>query len=135
MSTPRPQMYYTAVFLRVSFQAIQRSMAGKASDGLPCWLDSQLLLMLSRELDECRDRVASRPEVHQALEDASGECTMLLSHCPGGLDSTLCHRHLDAILVALQQAIAALDAPTDAGPTRLWRSTAQHLRQGWRRLS
>jgi TRAP-type uncharacterized transport system fused permease subunit len=136
MNTQRPRVYYTAVFLQVSFEAIKHSMAGKASDRLPCWLDGKMLTMLCRDLKACRDEAASRDEAREALETACIECDALIGYCPGGLDSTLCHRHLNAILVALHDAIEALDTPpVTASPSRLWQSAAQHLRQGWRRLS
>jgi hypothetical protein len=135
MSTEHPKAYYTAVFLQVSFKAIKHSMAGKASDGLPCWLDSKMLTMLCRELKECRDQVRDNDAAHPALARASQECERLLSHCPGGLDTSLCHRHLDAILTALQSAIPALAGPPAATSSPLWQSAKEHLREGWKRLS
>ncbi|QTF91497.1 hypothetical protein [Halomonas sp. BM-2019] len=135
MSTEHPKAYYTAVFLQVSFKAIKHSMAGKVSDGLPCWLDGKMLAMLGRELKECRDQAADNNAAHQALSRASLECERLLSHCPGGLDTSLCHRHLDAILTALQCAVPALAGPPAAPATSLWQSAREHLREGWKRLT
>lgn len=135
MNPERPRMYTTVVFLQVSFQAIKHSMAGKASDSLPCWLDGKMLTMLCRDLKACRDQTVAHDVAHQALEAACTQCDELLAHCPGGLDSTLCHRHLDAILVGLQRALLSLDAPPAAEPTSLWLNAARHLREGWRRLS
>ncbi|MCL7940823.1 hypothetical protein M8009_11035 [Halomonas sp. ATCH28] len=135
MTPERPRIYTAVVFLQVSFQAIKHSMAGKASDGLPCWLDGRMLRMLCRDLKACRDQAAAHDEAHRGLAAACTQCEALLAHCPGGLDSTLCHRHLDAILVALQHALAALAAPPAAAPSGLWHSATRHLREGWRRLS
>ncbi|MDI5892574.1 hypothetical protein [Halomonas rhizosphaerae] len=135
MNPERPRVYTTVVFLQVSFQAIKHSMAGKASDGLPCWLDGKMLRMLCRDLKACRDEAIDHDEAHLALEAASTQCDELLAHCPGGLNSTLCHRHLDAILVGLQRALVALATPTAAAPTGLWHNATRHLREGWRRLS
>jgi hypothetical protein len=135
MSTERPKAYYTAVFLRGSFRAIKESMAGKADDGLPCWLDTRMLNMLCRELKACREEPTLPAEAHEAIESAREACDQLLSRCPGGLDSTLCHRHLDAILEALQRAIDALAvAPAPAAPSR-WQSATRYLLHSWKRLS
>lgn len=135
MSTERPKAYYTAVFLQVSFRAIKQSMAGKANDGLPCWLDTRMLSMLSRELEACSEEVPHPTAAHEALKTAREECDQLLARCPGGLDSTLCHRQLDAILEALKRAIDALaNAPAPANESR-WQSASRYLVQGWKRLS
>ncbi|PRY71972.1 hypothetical protein [Halomonas ventosae] len=135
MNPERPRITTTVVFLQVSFQAIKHSMAGKASDGLPCWLDGRMLRMLCRDLRACRDEAVAHEEAHRALEAACTQCEELLGHCPGGLDSTLCHRHLDAILVGLQHALVSLAPPPASAPTGLWHSATRHLREGWRRLS
>ncbi|SEK88481.1 hypothetical protein [Halomonas daqiaonensis] len=135
MNPERPRMYYNVIFLQVSFQAIKHSMAGKASDGLPCWLDGKMLKMLCRDLTACRDQAVAHDEAHQGLEAACTQCEELLAHCPGGLNSTVCHRYLDAILVGLQHTLVSLDAPPTAKPTSLWHNAARHLREGWRRLS
>jgi len=135
MTPQRPRMYYTAVFLHVSFKAIKHSMAGKASDGLPCWLDSKMLMMLCGDLKACRDQAATRDGVHQSLEVACIECDALLARCPGGLDSTLCHCHLDAILEALQDAIDALTTVAEPADTSLWRNASRYFLQDWKRHS
>ncbi|MFN2332630.1 MAG: hypothetical protein ABR580_12390 [Halomonas sp.] len=135
MSTERPKAYYTAVFLQVSFRAIKQSMAGKASDGLPCWLDTRMLDMLSREIEACSEEVTHLTAAHEALETAREECIQLVARCPGGLDSTYCHRHLDAILKALQRAIDSLaNAPASTDESR-WQSASRYLMQSWKRLS
>ncbi|MGM0537449.1 MAG: hypothetical protein ACQER5_15485 [Pseudomonadota bacterium] len=135
MNPERPRVTTTVVFLQVSFQAIKHSMAGKASDGLPCWLDGRMLRMLCRDLRACRDAAVDDEAAHRALEAAATQCEVLLGHCPGGLNSTLCHRHLDAILVGLQRALVALSPLPDSAPTGFWHSATRHLREGWRRLS
>lgn len=136
MSTERPKAYYTAVFLQVSFRAIKQSMAGKASDDLPCWLDTRMLGMLSGELEACSDEAVHPTTAHQALESARQACEELLSRCPGGLDSSVCHRYLDAILEALQRAINALANAAPAQPdASRWQSASRYLLQAWRRPS
>lgn len=134
MNAERPKVYYTAVFLHVSFQAIKHSMAGGGKrDSLPCWLDTGLLMMLSRELRDCRDLAGSSDNIRQALDAACYQCGLLLAQCPGALNSTLCHQHLDAILQPLQQAIEMLAAPPGTSPASFWQATARRLRRGWRR--
>ncbi|MCH4565400.1 hypothetical protein MKP05_20075 [Halomonas sp. EGI 63088] len=133
MNAERSKVYYTAVFLHVSFQAIKRSMAGRESDSLPCWLDTNLLMMLSRELRACRDQGGYLGDARQALDAAYYHCGLLLAQCPGGLNSKLCHQHLDAILLPLQQAIEVLAAPCAISSTGFWQATARRLRRGWRR--
>ena len=111
-------------------------MAGKASDDLPCWLDTRMLGMLSGELEACSDETIHPTAAHQALVSARQACEELLSRCPGGLDSSVCHRYLDAILEALRRAVDALanvapttpDAPHRQGASR-------YLLQAWRRRS
>lgn len=68
MSTERPKAYYTAVFLQVFFRAIKQSMAGKADDGLPCWLDTRMLGMLCRELKACSEEPTLPAEAHEAID-------------------------------------------------------------------
>ncbi|MBE0489868.1 MAG: hypothetical protein IBX53_12400 [Halomonas sp.] len=135
MSTERPKAYYTAVFLRGSFRAIKESMAGKAGDGLPCWLDTRMLGMLCRELTACSEEATLPADAHEALESAREACEQLLSRCPGGLDSTLCHRHLDAILEALKRAIDALDRTPSSPDASRWQSATRYLLHGWKRHS
>ncbi|MDY7116835.1 hypothetical protein RAN53_10785 [Halomonas sp. SSL-5] len=134
MSPQRPKAYYTAVFLQVSFQAIKNSMAGKASDTMPCWLDSKMLMMLSRELKECQAQAEDNDAARNALSQASDECDALLKRCPGGLDAPLCHRHLDAILGALKRAGAALPQTPAAPPSTRWEQARQRFREGVRWL-
>ncbi|WP_282038328.1 hypothetical protein [Halomonas alimentaria] len=135
MSPQRPKAYYTAVFLQVSFQAIKNSMAGKASDTMPCWLDSKMLMMLSRELKECQAQAEDNDAARRALAQASDECDALLKRCPGGLDAPLCHRHLDAILDALQRASAALPQAPATPPASRWEHARQRFREGFKRLT
>ncbi|MBB3332680.1 hypothetical protein BDK63_003580 [Halomonas campaniensis] len=135
MSTERPKAYYTAVFLQVSFRAIKDSMAGKAGDGLPCWLDTRMLGMLCRDLQACCIETDDQDPAHRPLADARDACDQLLARCPGGLDSTLCHHHLDAILEALGQAITALDRPPSPPDASRWQTASRYLLQGFRRLT
>lgn len=134
MRADKPQAYYTAVFLQVSFRAIKNSMAGKASDSMPCWLDTRMLSMLARELKEAQSLASDGEEAERALALASEECDALLKRCPGGLDAPLCHRHLDAILDALQRAIDALPQAPATPPDTRWEHTRQQFRAGFRRL-
>lgn len=53
MNSEQRQLRQTIVFLRTSFEAIQHSIAGRLDDPLPCWLDTGMLTMLSRELNRC----------------------------------------------------------------------------------
>ncbi len=134
MRADKPQAYYTAVFLQVSFRAIKNSMAGKASDSMPCWLDTRMLSMLARELKEAQSLASDGEEAERALALASEECDALLKRCPGGLDAPLCHRHLDAILDALQRAIDALPQAPATPPDTRWEHARQQFRAGFRRL-
>lgn len=133
MNAERSQLYYTCIFLHVSFQAIQHSMAGKASDSLPCWLDSSLITMLSRELQKCRAEASPYPEVSEALDTAIYHCGLLLAQCPGALNSQLCRRHLDAIMVPLKGATTMLSATPTATASHSWQHTARRLLGRWRR--
>jgi len=55
MTTERSQLYYTCIFLHVSFQAVHNAVASKPKgDDTPCWLDAQMLRMLYDELQRCR---------------------------------------------------------------------------------
>lgn len=135
MSSPRPKAYYTTVFLQVSFQAIKNSLAGKASDSIPCWLDSKMLMMLSRELKECQERTEVDDTARRALAQASEECDQLLRLCPGGLDTTRCHRQLDAIIDALQRASSTLPKAPSVPPTpSRWQATKLQIREGLKRI-
>ena len=53
MTSEQRQLRQTLLFLRTSFEAIQHSIAGRLEDPLPCWLDTSMLSMLSRELTRC----------------------------------------------------------------------------------
>jgi len=135
MPAERSRIYPTVVFLQVSFQAIKHSMAGKASDELPCWLDGKMLTMLCRDLKACRDQTGTNEAARQGLDAACAACETLLAECPGGLDSRLCHHHLDIILAGLQGALSVLASAPTSLPRHPWQSAARHLREGWRRLS
>ncbi|WP_444999518.1 hypothetical protein [Halomonas mongoliensis] len=134
MHAEKPKAYYTAVFLQVSFRAIKNSMAGKASDSMPCWLDTRMLMMLSRELRECQALASDSEEAERALAPAIEACDALLERCPGGLDSSHCHRHLAVILDALQHAIEALPQQAPApSPASRWEHARQQIRAGFQR--
>ncbi|PMR73483.1 hypothetical protein [Billgrantia endophytica] len=133
MNTERSQLYYTTVFLHVSFQAIKHSMAGKEENSMPCWLDTNLIMMLSRELQECS--MSARPfgDVKQALDTAIYHCGLLLAQCPGALNSQLCRHHLDAIMTPLKDAIAVLAPPApNSQPSGTLQTYARKLFKGWR---
>ncbi|MDN3522223.1 hypothetical protein [Halomonas ramblicola] len=113
MTTERSQLYYTCVFLHVSFQAIQRSVeASSRSDNTPCWLDGQLLQMLSNELWRCRQGAAPFREVTQALDMATYHCGLLMAQCPAAVNRRLCTHHLSAIMTSLKEATARLSGKT-----------------------
>ncbi|SFU94913.1 hypothetical protein [Halomonas korlensis] len=133
MNAERSRLYYTTVFLHVSFQAIKHSLAGKESDALPCWLDTRMLMMLSAELKGCRDRAIALGEVRRPLDAACDHCEILLAQCPGALTSTICHRHLNAILAPLHDVMDILSAPTPLSPTSVWQAATRRLRQRWER--
>lgn len=133
MNAERSRLYYTTVFLHVSFQAIKHSLAGKESDALPCWLDSKMLMMLSAELQGCRDQAIGFREARVAFETAFHHCELLLVQCPGALTSTICHRHLNAILAPLHEAMEMLVAPASASPDGVWQTATRRLRQRWAR--
>src|SRR5690554_8159889 len=111
MRADKPQAYYTAVFLQVSFRAIKNSMAGKASDSMPCSLDTRMLSMLARELKEAQSLATDGEEAERALALGSEDCHALLKRCPGGLAAPPCHRHLHPHLHALPPATAPLPHP------------------------
>lgn len=133
MDADRSRLYYTTVFLHVSFQAIKHSLAGKESDALPCWLDSRMLMMLSTELRSCRDQAIPFREAQVALGTACHHCELLLAQCPGALTSSLCHRHLNAILAPLHEATEMLAKPTASSPVGVWQTATRRLRQRWSR--
>lgn len=133
MNAERSRLYYTTVFLHVSFQAIKHSLAGKESDALPCWLDTRMLMMLSAELQGCRDRATAFGDVRRPLDTACRHCERLLAQCPGALTSTVCHHHLNAILTPLHDAMDMLAAPAPLTPTGIWQTATRRLRQRWAR--
>ncbi|WP_346795923.1 hypothetical protein R5M92_10720 [Halomonas sp. Bachu 37] len=122
MTNEQRQVHLTAVFLRTSFDAIKSSMAGKLEDALPCWLDASMLMMLNRELHGCyrQAKPLFDTQTVQLLALAAQQCDVLLAQCPGLLNSTLCHRHLDAILTPLQAAMQRMSAPLHTPRRRLW---------------
>ncbi|GHB27278.1 hypothetical protein [Salinicola rhizosphaerae] len=107
MPTERSQLYYTCVFLHVSFQAVQASIAPSTLT-TPCWLDSQMLKMLLRELKRSREASAPFADVHASLDTATYHCGLLMAQCPAALDRQLCRYHLEAIIVPLRQAVTRL---------------------------
>ncbi|WP_129139435.1 hypothetical protein [Modicisalibacter coralii] len=133
MTAERSQLYYTCVFLHVSFQAVQRSVAAKTGgDDTPCWLDAGLLQMLSGELQRCRQEAAPFAEVGDALDTAIYHCGLLMAQCPGAVSRRLCQHHLEAIMGPLRLAADRLSGNperTVAGPA----SPGQRLRSwlGW----
>ncbi|WP_163557079.1 hypothetical protein [Halomonas sp. NO4] len=133
MNAERSQLFYTCTFLYVSFQAIQHSMAGKANDSLPCWLDTSLITMLSRELQKSRTEASAFPEVREALDTALYHCGLLLAQCPGALNSQLCRHHLDAIMAPLKDATALLSAPPVKATSHSWQHAARRFLSAWRR--
>ncbi|WP_043527854.1 hypothetical protein [Litchfieldella xinjiangensis] len=126
MRAGHTQLHYTCIFLHVSFQAIKRSLAGREQDTSPCWLDSDMLLMLSRELQACCRQAPPQSVLRQRLDTASAQCGLLLALCPGALTGQLCHQHLDAILSPLRDALEQLADSPD-----VWQRAAQRLK-GWR---
>ncbi|MFQ3786978.1 hypothetical protein [Halomonas sp. A29] len=134
MSTERSQLYYTCVFLYVSFQAIQNSVATLTKrDGTPCWLDAQMLRMLLSELQRCRGEAAPFKEVCQLLDTATYHCGLLMAQCPAALDRQLCQHHLEAIMAPLKEATAQLSGSTNRSSASCAASPAQRLRSwlGW----
>lgn len=135
MNAERSRLYYTTVFLHVSFQAVKHSLAGKESDALPCWLDTGMLMMLFTELQGCRDRATTCSDAGRSLASACHHCERLLAQCPGALTSTVCHRHLNAILAPLHDVMGMLATPTPSTPAGVWQTATRRLRQRWAPLS
>lgn len=108
MNSERSRLYYTCVFLQVSFRAIGNSVAAEADATKRCWLDAQTLQMLLGELTRCRQEAAPFREVRAPLDQAIYHCGLLMAQCPGALDQRLCQHHLDAISGPLVQAIGLL---------------------------
>ncbi|MCG7600799.1 hypothetical protein MHM84_13490 [Halomonas sp. McH1-25] len=126
MTAERSQLYYTCVFLHVSFQAIQASvMTSSREDDTPCWLDAQLLQMLSGELQRCRQEAAPFREVSQALDTAIYHCSLLMAQCPASVNRRLCQHHLEAIMSPLKLA-------TDRLSGNATRATTSHASPGQR---
>lgn len=113
MTSEQRQLRQTLLFLRTSFEAIQHSIAGRLDDPLPCWLDTSMLSMLSRELTRCYEHAKPlfTPSVTEQLYIASQQCDLLLKQCPGVLSSTVCYRQLGAIMLPLTNAIEQTNTP------------------------
>ncbi len=108
MITERSQLYYTCVFLQVSFRAIENSVTAAADETRRCWLDAQTLQMLLGELKRCRQNAMPFRDIHIPLDQAIYHCGLLMAKCPGALDQRLCRHHLEAIIAPLEQAISHL---------------------------
>lgn len=113
MTSEQRQLRQTVIFLRTSFEAVQHSIAGRLEDPLPCWMDTQMLAMLSRELTRCcqQSKPLFAPAVTEQLYIASQQCELLLKQCPGVLSSAVCHRQLGAIMLPLASALQQIDSP------------------------
>ena len=118
MTSEQRQLRHTVIFLRTSFEAVQHSIAGRLEDPLPCWMDTSMLSMLSRELTRCcqQSKPLFMPPVTEQLYIASQQCELLLKQCPGVLSSSVCHRQLGAIMLPLATALQQIDSP----PKRRW---------------
>lgn len=113
MTSEQRQLRQTVIFLRTSFEAVQHSIAGRLEDPLPCWLDTSMLTMLSRELNRCCQQAKPlfAPPVTEQLFIASQQCELLLKQCPGVLSSAVCYRQLGAIMLPLSSALQQIDTP------------------------
>ncbi|MDW0358788.1 hypothetical protein Q8G38_05590 [Halomonas venusta] len=113
MTSEQRQLRQTLIFLRTSFEAVQHSIAGRLDDPLPCWLDTSMLTLLSRELTRCSQQAKPlfAPLVTKQIFIASQQCDLLLKQCPGVLSSAVCHRQLTAIMLALTNAIEQVNTP------------------------
>lgn len=113
MTSEQRQLRQTVMFLRTSFEAVQNSIAGRLEDPLPCWLDTSMLSMLSRELTRCcqQSKPLFTPLVTEQLYIASQQCELLLKQCPGVLNSAVCHRQLAAIMLPLSSVLQQIDTP------------------------
>ncbi|NIC06721.1 hypothetical protein HBJ55_14930 [Halomonas sp. DX6] len=134
MAAERSQLYYTCVFLHVSFQAIQNTVATSAKlDETPCWLDAQMLRMLLSELQRCRWEAAPFKEACQLLDTATYHCGLLMAQCPAALDRQLCQHHLEAIMAPLKQATVQLSGSAKRTSASHSASPARRLRSwlGW----
>lgn len=134
MNTERSQLYYTCVFLHVSFQAIQNSVATSPQrDDTPCWLDAHMLRMLLSELQRCRQEAAPFKGVIQALDSAIYHCGLLMAQCPAALNRQLCQHHLEAIISPLKEATAELSGPSNRPSDAYSLSAGQRLRSWLKR--
>lgn len=131
MTTDRARLYYTCTFLCVSFRALRESVDGHARrPGMPCWLDTRTVEMLSAELRRCREEAAPFPDLHPSLDTALSHCGLLMAQCPGALDHRRCRQHLEAIIAPLGDATTRLASPARReGP---WQAAARRL-GGWLR--
>ncbi|UYV18584.1 hypothetical protein K1Y77_14105 [Halomonas qaidamensis] len=113
MTSEQRQLRQTLIFLRTSFEAVQHSIAGRLDDPLPCWLDTSMLTLMSRELARCSQQAKPLfpPLVTEQVFIASQQCDLLLKQCPGVLSSAVCYRQLSAIMLALTNAIEQTDTP------------------------
>ena len=113
MTSEQRQLRQTVIFLRTSFEAVQHSIAGRLEDPLPCWMDTSMLSMLSRELTRCcqQSEPLFAPVVTEQLYIASQQCELLLKQCPGVLSSAVCYRQLGAIMLPLSSALQQIDTP------------------------
>ncbi|MFD2190795.1 hypothetical protein [Pistricoccus aurantiacus] len=129
MNSEHSRLYYSCIFLHVSFQAVLGTVESSSKgEDTPCWLDARLLEMLSGELQRCRGDAAPWPEVCQALDTATYHCGLLMAQCPAAVNRQLCRHHLEAIMVPLKEASKRLS--NKAGPAASHRSAGQRLR-GW----
>ncbi|MCE8032330.1 MAG: hypothetical protein LPK20_00980 [Halomonas sp.] len=109
MPSQRSQLYYTCVFLHVSFQAIRNAVTrSPAGDETPCWLDAHTLKLLCRELQRCRWEASPFKHIEASLDTAIYHCGLLMAQCPGALNRRLCQHHLEAIMAPLQEAMLQL---------------------------
>ncbi|MBB3140032.1 hypothetical protein [Halomonas organivorans] len=131
MTAGRARLYYTCTFLCVSFRALRESVDGHARrPGLPCWLDTRTVEMLSAELRRCREEAVPFAELHRPLDHALYHCGLLMAQCPGALDHRRCRQHLGAIIAPLEDTTTLLASPPRReGP---WLAAARRL-GGWLR--
>lgn len=113
MTSEQRQLRQTVMFLRTSFEAIQHSIAGRLEDPLPCWMDTSMLSMLTRELTGCcqQSKPLFSPTITEQLYIAFQQCELLLKQCPGVMSSAVCHRQLAAIMLSLSSALLHIDTP------------------------
>ena len=129
MNAERSQLHYACVFLHVSFQAIQRSVACSSSrDDTPCWLDAQTMSLLLGELQRCRRQAGPFKDVYPCLDTAFYHCGLLMAQCPGALNRPLCQHHLEAIIAPLKEAAATLSGKAPPAAARRATSPGQRLR-------